>query len=205
MKAFVFGVSALAGAICVQPVSAMSLREAAERALQNDPRMQAADSAVQSSRAGVDEAKAGYRPTVSLAASVAAQGIHLQSDLPPGIVLPDVMNPAALSLHASQPLYSGGLTDANIKSSQQALASSEQAETETRQGLLLETATAYLEVARDRGRARLVSDLENVYRDGPQRGGAPSVGAEHDDANDLAAGTRGDQPGRRRSIWRTKR
>ncbi len=150
MKAFVFGVSALAGAICVQPVSAMSLREAAERALQNDPRMQAADSAVQSSRAGVDEAKAGYRPTVSLAASVAAQGIHLQSDLPPGIVLPDVMNPAALSLHASQPLYSGGLTDANIKSSQQALASSEQAETETRQGLLLETATAYLEVARDR-------------------------------------------------------
>jgi TolC family type I secretion outer membrane protein len=150
MRIFIFGIATLAGAIGALPADAMSLREAAQHALQSDPRMQAADSAVQSSRAGLDEARSGYHPTVGVSASVAAQGLHLQSELPPGFTIPSVLNPASVSLRASQPLYTGGETTALVESSRQALAGSEEAEAATRQGLLLETATTYLDVARDR-------------------------------------------------------
>ncbi|MCK9194734.1 MAG: TolC family protein, partial [Nevskia sp.] len=44
---------------------ALTLREAAESALQSDPRLQAADQNVQASAANVDLARAGYLPTVN--------------------------------------------------------------------------------------------------------------------------------------------
>jgi TolC family type I secretion outer membrane protein len=165
--------AAVFGWVAAAPAQAMSLREAGERALQNDPRMLAADSAVQSSQAGVAEATAAYRPRVNLAASVAAQQFKLQGSLPAGIALPDLMNPAAISVHASQPLYSGGLNDARAESSRQYLEGARQSDALTRQGLLLETAAAYLQVVRDRAITQVqrsdVQTLEQAVSDTQKR------------------------------------
>ena len=164
--------AALLSLAASSPLQAMTLREAAEQALQSDPRLQIADSAVRASQADVDLAAAGFRPKVNASASVAAQRFYLQSALQ-GLPPLGLMNPAAVSLHASQSLYSGGLNDARKSSSQSALESAQHSETQTRQALLLETAVAYFEVVRDRAVTEVkrseVQTLEQAVSDTNKR------------------------------------
>ncbi|MDB5985189.1 MAG: hypothetical protein JWR16_242 [Nevskia sp.] len=129
---------------------ALSLREAAELAVQNDPRMHAAEQAVAASAANVDVARAGYLPSASVSAGSGVQRVYLGGDFPAGIPVPGLMNPYSASVKASQPLYSGGLTGAQMADSRGRLEGSQQDEVATRQQLLLTAATAYLDVMRER-------------------------------------------------------
>ena len=132
------------------PARALSLQDAAELALQNDPRLRAADAQVQSSAAGVDLARAGYLPTASFSGSTGAQRYYLPASLSQAFPLPGVLNPTSGSIRASQPLYNGGLTGAQMASSRGQLEGARADEDATSQRLLLEAATAYLDLERDR-------------------------------------------------------
>lgn len=139
-------------AACAVPAQALSLSEAASLALQNDPRLRAAGDAVDASRAQVGEARAGYRPSASLSASTGLSRYYLSpaltNQLPVNLSGPG--NPNNATLQASQPLYTGGLTSAQLDASKSQLEGARQNETGTRQQLLLNAAAAYLDVKRDR-------------------------------------------------------
>jgi outer membrane protein len=139
-------------AACALPARALSLNEAASLALQNDPRLRAAGDAVQASKAQVEEARAGYRPNASLSGSTGLSRYYLSpaitNQLP--INFGSASNPSAATLQASQPLYTGGLTSAQLAASKSQLEGARQNESGTRQQLLLNAAAAYLDVKRDR-------------------------------------------------------
>jgi TolC family type I secretion outer membrane protein len=146
----IFSLAALSALLAAAPAHAISLGDAATLALQNDPRMRSAGEAVQASAAQVDVARAGYRPSASLSASTGLERFYLAPALASTIPINGPFNPNAASFQASQPLYTGGLTSAQLAASKSQLESSQQGETNTRQRLLLEAASAYLDVQRDR-------------------------------------------------------
>ncbi|MDR3417602.1 MAG: TolC family outer membrane protein [Nevskia sp.] len=129
---------------------ALSLNEAAALALQNDPRLLAASEAVQASAAQVDVAHAGYFPSGSLSANTGLQRYYLSQSLSGALPINGPFNPNAVSLQASQPLYTGGLNPALLAASKSQLEGAQQNEAGTQQQLLLAAATAYLDVMRDR-------------------------------------------------------
>ncbi|HWY24666.1 MAG TPA: TolC family outer membrane protein [Nevskia sp.] len=135
---------------CAGSARAMSLADAASLALQNDPRLHAAGDAVQASSAQVDAARAGYLPNATLSASTGLSRYYLSPALSGSIPINGPLNPNAASLQASQPLYTGGLTSAQVDASKNQLEGARQNEAGTRQQLLLSAASAYLDVERDR-------------------------------------------------------
>ena len=146
----------------VDGAQALSLREAAELALQNDPRLRAAEQSVAESNANIDVARAGYLPSVSVGAAAGKQRIDFKSDFPAGLPEPRRLNPLSASLSARQPLYSGGLTTAQMTDARSRLEAAQQSEAATRQMLLLAAITAYLDVVRDRDVVELSE--KNVQR-----------------------------------------
>jgi len=132
------------------PAQAMSLADAASLALQNDPRLRAAGDAVQASSAQVEAARAGFLPSATLSASTGLSRYYLSPALGGAIPIDGPLNPNAASLQASQQLYSGGLTGAQVDASKNQLEGARQNEAGTRQQLLLAAASAYLDVERDR-------------------------------------------------------
>ncbi|MGH8461487.1 MAG: TolC family outer membrane protein [Stenotrophobium sp.] len=141
---------ALASFLISGTAQALSLHDAATLALHNDPRMHAADAAVQSAAAEVDVARAGYLPGASVSLNTGFTRYYLPPQLTAAFALPGTLNPSAASLHVSQPLYSGGITGAQVESRKNLLEGSRQDVTETREQLLLAATTAYLDVVRDR-------------------------------------------------------
>lgn len=141
---------AVAALLAAAPAHAISLGDAAGMALQNDPRMRAAGDAVQASTAQVDVARAGYLPSATLTANTGLSRYYLSPALAGSIPIDGPLNPNAVGLQASQPLYTGGLTSATLASSKSQLEGSQQSELNTRQQLLLAAASAYLDVERDR-------------------------------------------------------
>ncbi|MBV8061956.1 MAG: TolC family protein, partial [Nevskia sp.] len=135
---------------CAVPARAMSLADAASLALQNDPRLRAAGDAVQASSAQLDAARAGYLPNATLSASTGLSRYYLSPALGNALPINGPMNPNAASVQASQPLYTGGLTGAQVDSSKSQLENARQNEAGARQHLLLSAASAYLDVERDR-------------------------------------------------------
>ena len=132
------------------PSQAMSLADAAGLALQNDPRLRAAGDAVQASSAQVEAARAGYLPNATLSASTGLSRYYLSPALSSSIPIDGPLNPNGASLQASQPLYTGGLTGAQVEASRSQLEGARQNEAGARQQLLLAAASAYLDVERDR-------------------------------------------------------
>ena len=141
---------AIAALLLAMPAWGLSLRDAAQLALQNDPRLSAAGSAVQAAAAGVDAASAGYKPNASFGAGVAYQRYGFQTTPMPGFPLPSTLLPVSASLKATQTLYSGGLVSSQVASSREQLEGARQNRDVTRQSLILEAVTAYLDVVRDR-------------------------------------------------------
>ncbi len=128
------------------PAHAMSLRDAAEAALRQDPRALAAQAAVEAADAQRLSARAGYLPSIGVTAE--AGRMDLQTDA----LFPEsgVRNPNSVTLGLSQPLYSGGRTRAQLAAAEAALDASRGDESERRQQLMLGAITAYLDVQRER-------------------------------------------------------
>lgn len=128
------------------PAHALTMREAAQLALDHDPRMLASRSAIDASGAVADQAAAGYRPNVS----VSAQGGHM--DLQTDGLFPQ-SGPRwsnSASLNISQPLYMGGGLDARADAADLSLQSARESRRDTGGKIILAALTAYADVMRER-------------------------------------------------------
>lgn len=131
------GAAALAA--CAVPAQALSLNQAASLALQNDPRLRTAGDAVQALKAQVDEARAGYRPSARLSASTGLLRYYLSPSLTTQLPVnfSGTGNPNNATLQASQPLYTDGLTGAQVDACKSQFEGARQSESGARQQLLL--------------------------------------------------------------------
>ena len=158
-KSFAAAVAAAVAALFVTvQADALSLREAAERALQNDPRLVAAHRAAEGSAAEVDAAKAGYRPTVNASVTGGRSRLYTNAQFP----VAGLRNPLAWGLTASQPIYTGGLVTAQLDAARAQLDGALENEAATKQQLLLAASSAWLDVKRDR--AVIALNETNVQR-----------------------------------------
>src|SRR5579884_2670017 len=90
MKRVPFAPWALAAMLLAADARALSLQDAAALALQNDPRLRAADAQVAAQAANVDVARAGYFPNASLNVNAGASRYYLPSELSQTFPLPGV-------------------------------------------------------------------------------------------------------------------
>ncbi len=155
--------------LAVSRAEATSLREAAERALQQDPRLAAAHLAATGSAAEVEAARAGYRPSVNAQVIGGRSRLYTDAQFPQ----PGARQPLSWGLVASQPLYNGGLVSAQVDAARSKLAGAEQNEVATAQQLLFAAGSAWLDVKRDRAVIGLnesnVQRLEQALADSRKR------------------------------------
>lgn len=148
---------------------ALSLREAAERALASDPRLVAADEAVRASNANIALAKSGYLPNLGASVEGGASHLYTRARFP----MPGDRYPLTWGLSATQPLYTGGLLSAQLEAARARLEGAQQNQSGTRQQLLLAASSAYLDVLRDRAvieaNRATVQTLEQALADSQKR------------------------------------
>ena len=161
MKIFCRAVFAAAALAVTLPASALTLREAAQLALHNDPRMHATSAAIDASVAQVDEARTGYFPSVSLQADGGRSDLRTSAPFP--MSGPRWPNDASVSV--SQPIYTGGATGALTEAADATLTATRQSQRDTGGKIILAAVTAYLDVVRDRGVLELSqSSLETLNK-----------------------------------------
>lgn len=130
----------------VLDAQALSLREAANKALEHDPRVHAAGAAIRGARAQIEEARAGYRPDVKVLFSGGRSDLETSAPFP----VSGGRWPNSESLEVSQPLYTGGRTGALVDAAGATAESAHQQQRDTGGKIILAAVTAYLDVVRDR-------------------------------------------------------
>jgi TolC family type I secretion outer membrane protein len=134
---------AVAGFIAApQPVYAETLQEALALAYTNNPALQAERAKLRSVDEGVPEALSGWRPS----ASAQADGglAHQSFDTTSGN-----LKPYDTSVTLSQPLYRGGRTVAAMRQADENVLQERAQLTDTEQTVLVNAATAYLDMLQD--------------------------------------------------------
>jgi outer membrane protein/adhesin transport system outer membrane protein len=132
---------------------AQSLQETLVRAYSNSPSLEAARAQARAVDEAIPQALAGYRPTVRVTGTISNNRASLE---PFGLNL--YRQPKTLALDAVQPLYSGGGTQAAVR---QARARSDAQRFRLKaaeQGVLLQAATAHLDVFSNRALAELAAN-----------------------------------------------
>lgn len=148
---------------------ALSLREAALKALDHDPRALATKGVLRASQAQVDVAETGYKPSLTL--NVAGGRSELQTPAP--FPQSGMRWPNSANLLLSQPLYTGGLTGALVEGADAGHENARQQQRDTGGKIILAAVTAYLDVVRDGEVVRLnqtaVSTLTQAAGDAEKR------------------------------------
>ncbi len=126
------------------PLDAQSLRDALTRAHGNSPQIDAAERDLAAVSERLPQASAGYLPQLDASAAVGAT-YEFTDTQEEGI---SANTNASLSL--TQPLYRGGGTVASVDQAKLEIQAQEATVMEAEQAVLLETASIYLDVWRDR-------------------------------------------------------
>ena len=153
--------SALVGcalALTAQPVQAETLMDALAKAYATNPSLQASRATLRATDEGVAQALSGWRPAVSASGSSSAK--QSETNASPGNKIDT--NPKTLSLSISQSLYAGGQTTANISSAENSVLAQRARLQSAEQTVLLNAATAYLNVLRDQAVVELNAKNEEV-------------------------------------------
>jgi outer membrane protein len=126
----------------------LKLSEALAAAYQTNPQLAEARSAVQALDQGVDQANAGWRPSVN--ASITQGYDHGLVSLLPGAGT-SVINsqPTIGQVTLSQPIFRGGRTDAEVSQAIERVHAGRAQLISTEQSVLLGAVTAYMDVVRD--------------------------------------------------------
>ena len=127
---------------------ALTLDQAIQEALAQNPQVAAEEHALAAAQQGVAIARTGLAPTVSVngsgnygtasATTVSSTGV--------AVVLPTVAGTGSVSIVGTVPLYDGGRTQAEVASSDAAVAIAQASLTLTEQSIALQTATAFFNV-----------------------------------------------------------
>ena len=158
--------AALAGALlagvpaALGGASAQTLEEAFVLAYQNNPALQAERAGLRAVDEEVPEALAGWRPTVEAAADIGASYNDTEGDrFSSGN---DSQVPLGYGVSVVAPLYQGGRVPARIESAESRVSAGRARLQEVEQAILLDTATAYMDVLRFRAEIELSRSSERV-------------------------------------------
>lgn len=134
----------------VRPAAADTLIQALIQAYQNNPQLNAQRAAVRAVDEGVPQALSGYRPRVSLTASVAEQYLESLTKSSTGNVFTSGNNLVqSYGGTITQNLYNGQGTASRTRQAEQLVSAARETLRLTEQNVLLAAATAYMNLIRD--------------------------------------------------------
>ncbi len=156
MKRRLATVVAFAVGVAVAPTGAgaQTLDEVLAYAYNNNPTLTAQRSALRGVDENVPIARSGWRPSVSLSGST---GFRHTDNNRGGT---QDLTPAQIGLQVTQPLYDGGITRASVSEAEAGVLAGRAQLLSVEQAILLDAATAYLDVVRDQ--AVLDLSIQNV-------------------------------------------
>ncbi len=128
------------------PAFAETLAEAMAYAYNSNPTLLARRAGLRATDESVPQALAGWRPTVSMSADIGKSTIETRYS---GKTTDNSLNPWSVQLTVQQPLYTGGQTTAAIKAAENTVLAGRADLMNTEQTVLLNVATAYMNVLRD--------------------------------------------------------
>lgn len=129
------------------PASSETLQQAVSAAFSSNPLLEIERYRTDIARQNLEAARGAGRPTVSLSASGGYEYIDTNSPIAFGIGDRPI---ASAQLQATQPLYTGGKISAGIRQAEAGISAADYGFEATRQNLILEVVTAYVDVVRDR-------------------------------------------------------
>ena len=135
---------------------AQSLNDALGFTYQTNPTLAAFREELRSTNEQVPQALAGMRPTVTADGSIEA----LYQDTEPGGS--DTINPAAIGITVTQPVYRGGRTEADLMSAENAIQATRARLADTEQTVLLNAVIVYMDVVRAEAVLELQINNEEV-------------------------------------------
>ena len=141
------------------PVQAQTLQEALAAAYLNNPTLQASRASLRATDESLPQAKDGWRPSISLTGT---QGRSNQTIRTAGTSSNNDRGFWSTELSVTQNIYEGGGTEADINTAEANIMSARASLLSTEQSILLQAATAYLDVVRDQ--AVLELNIQNEAR-----------------------------------------
>jgi TolC family type I secretion outer membrane protein len=143
------------------PLSAQTLDEALGAAYLSNPQLRSARAQLRATDEQVPQALSGWRPTVEVTGEIGnqRQNFNHSSGFPDATTTP---KQAAVTV--TQPIYRGGRTVAATSQAENAVRAQRALLQSTEQAVLLNSATAYMDVARDRSVVLLTRSNEQVLR-----------------------------------------
>jgi outer membrane protein len=133
------------------PVSAETLATALERAYRANPRLEAERARLRATDEEIARANSGYRPTIGAAADVGRE----RGATKPTSVGDGTGSPRGYSFTATQPIFDGFRTRAQVGEAEATVRAGRQALRSVEADILLSTVTAYCDVLRDQSIVRL--------------------------------------------------
>lgn len=174
------GVMAAALLLGVAPASAQSMTEALASAYATNPALAADIANLKATNEGVAQALSGYRPTITAQGSIQSDFTNTQQDgVATGTPLQQrslgarqgptdgnwhEVNPATLGITITQPIYSGGRTEAAVNQAENVVQATRAVVQTTEQTVLLDAATAYADVVRAQANVELTRNNEAFQR-----------------------------------------
>ena len=125
------------------PVQAQTLEQVLSQAYVSNPDLLAARINLRKINEGVPRAKAGWRPTVRSNLSLGSSYSETETG---GVTTDSTTVPGNLSVSITQPIYTGGTTAATIRKAENAVQAERSRLLAAEQKLMLEGATAYVDV-----------------------------------------------------------
>ncbi len=155
---------AIAAFVAIQsgPVAAQTIEDALAKAYLNNPTLLSTRAGLRSTDEGVPQALANWRPTVEVTSSVGAEVV--ESNTSTGTDRNQSRRPKDIGISVTQPLFRGGRTLAETSGAENDIRAARARLLETEQSILLQAATAYLNVYRDQAVLRLNQNNEEVLQ-----------------------------------------
>ena len=145
------------------PAAAQSINEALAAAYENNPVLQAERARLRSTDEQVSQALSGFRPTVTLNGDYGrARENDQQSTNNTSRSSSFYRNPTSLTLTVRQPLYRGGRTEAAVSRAEHNVERGRANLISVEQGVLLDAATAYMNLLRDQATLELQNNNVQV-------------------------------------------
>jgi outer membrane protein len=145
-------------ALAPREVAAETLRSALAKAYESNPQLNAQRAIVRQNDEGVAQALSGYRPSLSVTASVAEQFTNTTEVLPPippglpngvSFSIKGYTSPTAVGLNGSQILFNGQRTANTVRKAESQVSAARETLRMMEESILLGAATAYMDMSRD--------------------------------------------------------
>lgn len=152
-RALMIGVAVSAMSVVVSSTAnAQSLRDALAAAYKYNPRLDAERARQRATDEEVARAHSGYRPTVTGSADI---GYQRTDNKPTGIGNSGETHPKGYAVTASQPIFNGFRTLNGVRVAEATVRAGRETLRNVEQSVLLEAATAYVDVVRDQAILKL--------------------------------------------------